>query len=285
MSPSRKIVRAEFGEEVSELLKKMKEEDVPGVLVTSSDQPGVHYFADVLDLLFYVIDVSAEAGTDLTKVNMKTLKWQGQCFQRNAAGKLINLSGRDPFKTIPLNAPAFEVTRIFATEIHRLAIADNGKILGIITPTDVAKFVFLRRKELGNSLQMKVKEFANYGLVGAVTVDQPVIKVLKYMKECQLSAVAVLNEYGQIEANFSASDLKVLHEDNFFMVALTLGEYLQKVSPSKVPICCKEMNTLEEILAVLLGSHLHRVFVVDDNGHPIAVVSLTDIMKLWTMKI
>ena len=56
-------------------------------------------------------------------------------------------------------------------------------------------------------------------------------------------------------------------------------------SPDSLPhapplAVCRPDSTLGELLGLLAGRHLHRLFVVDDEGRPVGVVSLTDILTL-----
>ncbi len=48
--------------------------------------------------------------------------------------------------------------------------------------------------------------------------------------------------------------------------------------PSARPISCKIDDTLPEVVNKLTEKHVHRIFVVDEAGLPVGVLSLCDIV-------
>lgn len=49
----------------------------------------------------------------------------------------------------------------------------------------------------------------------------------------------------------------------------------------KDPICVRKDALLEEVAQLVVDKHMHRVWVTDDTGIPISVVTLTDIIAVF----
>lgn len=48
-----------------------------------------------------------------------------------------------------------------------------------------------------------------------------------------------------------------------------------------MPVTCKYEDKLDEVLARMLEHNVHRSIVVDDDNHPLSVVSFGNILKLF----
>ncbi len=103
------------------------------------------------------------------------------------------------------------------------------------------------------------------------------------------NAVAVVDKDGRLVANLSASDLCGLHRGNIDMLLLPVYEFLEMtVRERKGAILPDQLRTskpdapLDEIVNVILDSHIHRVWLINENDEPVGVVSITDILCLFS---
>jgi len=100
------------------------------------------------------------------------------------------------------------------------------------------------------------------------------------MHENLISAVPVVDEDGKIVASFSSTRLRGLSADQFGDLLLPIDQFLAKYAANSHVVTVSVDDTTETILQKMIGqeAHRHRVWVVE-NGKPIGVVSMTDIMK------
>ncbi len=47
-------------------------------------------------------------------------------------------------------------------------------------------------------------------------------------------------------------------------------------------ITCRPKTKLGDVIQAILDATIHRIYVVDDAGHPISVITLTDILRVLT---
>jgi len=279
----RTIVRASYGEPIDALLKKISDAKVLSALVTDSSAPGVFGFVDVFDLLVSVLEVTSES-KDITKESIQNLNWEGKCFGRQETGPVVNISRSDPYICLTEDRSLLDAVRIFASEVHRLAVVDKvqkERVLNILSQMDIIKFVTERGVWIGSKLDKPISQVGLEPLgVCSVRDDTNVIDVLRYMKTKTVSGVAVVDRDNRLIANFSATDLVGLKESNFPLLALTIKEFLFRMyGYPKPPIFCKTTDTVETIMLKLTVHKVHRVYVVNDTMQPSGVVTLTDLMQ------
>lgn len=44
-------------------------------------------------------------------------------------------------------------------------------------------------------------------------------------------------------------------------------------------VLCRPDSTLLEVVALLVGSKIHRVYVIDDKEQPVGIVTMTDVLR------
>jgi len=273
-------VKASVNDEVGTLLRSMSEARVLGAVITDSAKPGVLGFVDVLDLMVYILDSVSESTKDITKETIQNLKWEGQCFSRVASGDLINYSNNDPFVTASPNTNLLECVTLFA-KAHRLAVMDGNKIINVISQFDILEFLATRGILIGHKVDRPIVQ-AGLGPLGASSVkkDVNVIDVLRYMKNSNLSGVAVVDNDGKMIANFSAADLLGLNENNFQLLSLPVHDYLTRIHGfPKPPVFCNVNDTVEVVMLRMLVHKVHRIYITDESMSASGVITLTDLMQ------
>lgn len=98
----------------------------------------------------------------------------------------------------------------------------------------------------------------------------------------------------KLVGTFSATDLRGCHlatlQSWLFASAL---DFTEKISSSPLytgsgdranrprePVTCRNESSLTEVVEKAVGKHVHRVWVVDDQGLLTGVVSLTDMIRV-----
>jgi len=284
--PKRPLIKAQYFEEVDSLLKRMSEAHILAAVIVDSDpKVGVIGFVDVLDLMTFVVETADSTQKDVTKESFENLKWEGQCFQRQNSGSLVNISRADPLFRINSNASLFEAAKLMSKEVHRLAIVEPGThqnmVSNVIAQSDIVNFIATRGIWIGSKL---TKTLANAGLaaLGVATVmeDINVVAALRYMRDFKISGVGVVDKYGRLVANFSASDLLGLTAHNFPLLALSVKEFLHRIHGyPKPPVCCIINDTVETMIYRMAIHQVHRIYIVDSFMVPTGIITMTDIMQ------
>jgi len=284
--PKRPLITTQYHEHVSTLLQRMSDAKVLSAVIIDHDPKiGVVGFVDVLDLLRFVIDIT-QSSQDISHETIENLKWEGRCFEREKSGCLVNISRADPLVTISNTASLWDVVCIFATEVHRLAVIEPGTtehlVSNIISQTDIVNFIATRGVWIGSNLEKTLKEVGLHKPGVATQLDHVnVISVLRYMQEYQVSGVAIVDKFGRLIANFSASDLIGLTATNFLLLSLSVKEFLQRIHGfTKPPVYCKSSDTVESLIMKMTLHKVHRVYLIDEHMVPRAVITMTDVMQL-----
>jgi len=139
--------------------------------------------------------------------------------------------------------------------------------------------------------EKSVREIFNIGRpVISVISTESTINAFKIIHQNKISAVAVVDETGKLIGNLSASDLKgaVITDDDegaqpFGSLLLPVITFLKQGGMSKLPVAtCFISSTLSFVLLKIIALHVHRLWIVDEEGKAIGIISLTDIMQAVT---
>lgn len=238
-------------------------------------------FVDVLDIGALVVEFCGSSA-EMSNFTDTLADWCQNQFVSTPIDAVTNFSHRDPFVALPHSAPLTEAVHHFAAGIHRLAVVDESKqITNLITQSALAKFCQENWSSFGGLDGMSIKELKigkdvlNDDDVYAVKANCTVVDALRVMREKKLSGVAMLNENCEVIDTFSASDLKGFSQADFARLLVPLQYW-----KNSHKVCCATNATkLGEAVAIMTKSHIHRVYVVDDEKRMTGVVSLTDIFK------
>jgi len=165
----------------------------------------------------------------------------------------------------------------------------SGYVLRNLSQADVVNYLFEKIPQVFDVQLSQVKELCgqqeDQQLVTSICVHQPALEGFLKMFDNEMTAIAVIEDAGsKIVANLSASDLRGLTVDRLKLVKLPVLEFLKQISgDGKVPgvVCCTLEETLKDAISKMIQQRLHQVWIVDDSGKSIGVVSLTHIIKLF----
>jgi len=165
----------------------------------------------------------------------------------------------------------------------------SGYVLRNLSQADVVNYLFEKIPQVFDVQLSQVKELCgqqeDQQLVTSICVHQPALEGFLKMFDNEMTAIAVIEDAGsKIVANLSASDLRGLTVDRLKLVKLPVLEFLKQISgDGKVPgvVCCTLEETLKDAISKVIEQRLHQVWIVDDSGKSIGVVSLTQIIKLF----
>jgi CBS domain-containing protein len=280
INPNQPLVNVSEDDKVPNVLSRLADKNVLSAIAFEMRGRPIG-FIDTLDILTNITHTANIQ--DLSKPmneRLEILKAGGARFAEQTCKQIINESKRDPFIILPKSSPLMDAVQELA-KAHRIAVADEN-VFHILAQVDVASLIIKRHNTFGTVLHKPISEV---GLnpnttVGAMDQNVSVMGCMRFMRDNNLSGIAVLDPSKKILTNFSASDLLGLRDDKFPMLALPVAEFLHsKHGYLMPPVICLPDDTVESIMFKMTTFKVHRIFVVDKDMKPIGVITLTDIMK------
>jgi len=195
-----------------------------------------------------------------------------------------NTSRLNPFLTISSDASVLEALRVISIGVHRIVVLNQAtdKPMGIVSQMDILRWITKHFDwvpfELRRSPSVSI---ASSTQVTTTNLKEPVIAALRKIVLNRYSGVAVIEEDGSVIANFSISDLRILSEHNIKLLGHTVEKFLEEIKKfpmHKPPVTCTPDSPLEDVIKTLVNEHIHRVYVANEKGQPIGVVSTSDIV-------
>ena len=201
---------------------------------------------------------------------------------------VINESKRDPYVVIDAKSGGRLAFELLARGIHRVLLSDHsGKVLGNLSQSDLVNYIF-EHKNYGDNKTVvtstTAKDMVASGSAVVCHMGERVISLLQRMKETGVSALAVLNHDGRLKGNFSASDLKGIYEVDSTVPPFKehVEDFLEEHSPASLsPVVVRGDASLETVVATLVESKLHHIWVVDEDFKLVGrgSISLTDVLS------
>lgn len=193
------------------------------------------------------------------------------------------------------------------------------KILAIISQSDVVRFLYRHSSSIQSLRNTPIREVMPVRkkiLVIENTV--PTYQAFRYMMSSGATAAALVDGVGQLVGNLSPSDLRGLNIVNLADLELPTTKYLEHkayqasganfhlpgslatlygvkpatsqtttdivisstTNPHQIIAACTENETFGHVLDLLALHKIHRVWIVEDTGVPVGVVSLTDVLTV-----
>ncbi len=206
---------------------------------------------------------------------------------KNAAA-VMQFSPRDVFTPLAAHDKATMLLELFAAGVHRCPLTTGDNLLaGLVTQVDVAMELLPILKggsahEMGHASLLSL----GVGLHSPVfcNAEQQVGDTLAQLDAWQISALAVCDDSGKLVANFSVSNLAAIWTDREHAeeaLGSSVLAYLTAHAPKALaPLTCTRRTTLLEAATLMVDKQVHRLWIVDENGHPTGVFTFTDLCKL-----
>uniref|UniRef100_A0A7S1CIJ7 CBS domain-containing protein n=1 Tax=Bicosoecida sp. CB-2014 TaxID=1486930 RepID=A0A7S1CIJ7_9STRA len=196
---------------------------------------------------------------------------------------------------------------------------ESSDLVNIITQSHVVDLLGQHAKKTREMTEVADKTLEELGMVKApgtlikAKVTDEAFSAFEKMKEHKVSAVPVVDEEGHIVGNISNRDIRVLvHSSSVYkQIHSPLHHFLAEVKGSVVDadeagagsdgedrgakpsvlaesdtddrasaVTVHPTDTLRVVLRVLHATRIHRVYVADEAGKPVSVVTLTDILRV-----
>jgi CBS domain-containing protein len=155
-------------------------------------------------------------------------------------------------------------------------------VVSVLTQYRILKFVSLNCKEI-EDLQLSLQDLGigTNNEIATGTMNTPVIDVIQLLSHGSVSSIPIVDENKKLVNVYEAVDVLGLIKGGIYNdLSLSVGEALMRRSDDFEGVyTCTLKDRLSTILDNIRRSRVHRLFVVDDEGKLIGVVSLSDILK------
>jgi len=218
-------------------------------------------------------------------------------FAKNPIKDIMDISGRNAWIYISYNSSLNELMRLLS-KVHRVAVIDEaGDVIGLITQSRMVEFLYKRRNDWTDVMKEKVHKLEKN--VETINMKEFVIEAFKRIWDKEVTGLAVVNNDGKLVANISASDLlktrvfpvgEMIHDlyqpiKNFLNIREDIKDRVMLADkPEYKPISVSAHDNLESSMLKCLENKVHRVFIQDDKGKPIGVISLSDMIRQFLVE-
>jgi len=171
--------------------------------------------------------------------------------------------------------------------VHRVLVDLNNGVgkpqYRMLTQTDIVRFlssyILYESSSLDGSQKIKELNLINRK-VKTMNENHTALEVFRTLHVEDFSAIPIVNNDGKLEATLSASDLRGLRSYQLKSVLLPALQFLFlfRGPAAKKCVTCTENDSLSDVIMKFIVFKVHRVWVVNDEFHPVGVISLTDII-------
>ncbi|CAD7704925.1 unnamed protein product [Ostreobium quekettii] len=188
-------------------------------------------------------------------------------------------------------------------------------VTSIVSQSDIIRFLHKHKDQCGLVMAMPVHALGLAAKqVVCVPCDMPAINAFATMDACEVSSVGIVDQRngGCLVANLSASDLRGLEPHHFGALSLPVFQFMQlrrtrEGWPSKAAagkagwglkdewglkgaerrgvrkqlVAVRPLEPLFAAVDAIVTNKVHRVYVVDDDSHPLSIITISDIFNLF----
>ncbi|KAM9973076.1 hypothetical protein ACTFIR_012450 [Dictyostelium discoideum] len=285
------MVSIKKSEDVEKLLSVLYENSLSSLPVIDGEGKRVIGFVDTNDVLSLLTKLKLSSDSSDDDIRLYSIG-----FLNSNVNNIMDEKKKDQFVVVLEEQSLFEVLKLYANGVHRLALLTVfSDIENIVSQSNVIKF-------LNNNLSV-------LGQLGDTTIGSALIKPFlpskeslittksstltidsfKIMNNHKCSAIPVLEDStNKIIGTLSVNDLYGINQSTIKLLLNPTGEFINldnsKIKSNKNKpdhqIVLKLNNTFKEAIQIISNNKVHRVWIVDDNNIPISLISLTDICKI-----
>ena len=246
---------------------------------------------DWLDILGYLIEVVSEekqsrvtpASRSLTTDDMSMIMERANDFSLRTLSEkdLANKSKKDPWKSVKQSDDLQKAFNVLA-RYHHVAVESEGKLVNICSQMDMVRWLHNDPQRMGAAGRKSLQGLhLHRKRVVCVRENDLAIDAYYSLFKAQVSAAGVVDEKGILVGCLSAFDLKQIAES--FDFSLLLKPVKEFVEDAANPIALHSFDTLADVVAKMVTSHVHRVFIVGPGGYPLGVVTTTDVCRVFAV--
>ncbi|KAJ8142410.1 hypothetical protein OXX80_003803 [Metschnikowia pulcherrima] len=200
--------------------------------------------------------------------------------------------GVDPIETgyiHPFKSLYEACVKMLESKARRIPLIDEDEkthreiVVSVLTQYRILKFVALNCKET-KMLLRPLKNIAALNEpkeISRCTMTTPVIEVIHLLTQKSVSSIPIVNEQDKLVNVYEAVDVLALVKGGMYTdLDLSVGDaLLRRAEDFEGVHTCTVNDRLSTIMDTIRKSRLHRLFVVDDEGRLLNVITLSDILN------
>ncbi|RKP14599.1 hypothetical protein BJ684DRAFT_19009 [Piptocephalis cylindrospora] len=298
------LVELDARTHLHEACKRLMDAGVSSVPVFDPDTKtyvGMFDYADFLTYFLIVLHrtslLSSEEAQNLNDDDqLAKAVGQAAAQQDMPVRNVSDISHRNPFYSCIPQTTLGQVVDILSKGIHRLVIMDDGvKARGILSQLTVVKYFtehIFQLPSLEGIVSQSLEEL-HLGIdkkVVTISIEKLVLEALTTMSSNDVYSLAVVDKEGRLAGNFSLSDVKhLMKTDRRRLLNTTLRDFISRVKLEQgieagqdtvLVFQVHAKHTLRLVMAKIVATKAHRMWVTDESGQVIGVVTLTDILRV-----
>uniref|UniRef100_A0A7S2U1L1 CBS domain-containing protein n=2 Tax=Lotharella oceanica TaxID=641309 RepID=A0A7S2U1L1_9EUKA len=230
--------------------------------------------------------------------DIRALLKQSTVFRRTISTMVGNTEESKTFRVFDEKTSFSHLFRHFSQGFHRaLVMRREGEGGCLISQSDCVRFIYKKmmeesgKEEVENLARKPLSELGVLYNVHALSIKDTETALAGFRKmlrwrafsKWNLGAIPVVDKKGRVVANLSESDLRGADRASFVDLLKPVVEYLRTTHGSvRTPVAATGATTFSEAIRTILDEKIHRLWIVNKDGDPIGVVSLSDIISKFT---
>jgi len=206
-------------------------------------------------------------------------------FFQTPVGELIEISKFNPTPMVSIGTSLIEVLQTLEKgETHRVGVLDpsSGALYNIISQMSLLRFISRNISLMDGELRDKLVSTFMKKIVTVENIpsDTNTFSAFEYLFKRNISAAAVVDVDGNLVDTLSTTDIVGFLYDRFSNIDNSVMKFLsstRRTKSFKPPIVCTLIDTFEYVIMKLTSTHVHRLWVVEDNRY-LGLVNLTNVL-------
>ncbi|BFZ56368.1 cell separation during budding [Savitreella phatthalungensis] len=216
--------------------------------------------------------------------------------------KISDLGFKDAFTTVQQTEQLGLVAKMLGTGLARVGVVDaQDNVIGVVSARVLLTFIFDNLSSFDSLRKLHANTVQDLNLDTAepvsIAADERVIEAFQTMNRRSISSLAVVDrQHRHLLGNISLVDLKyVTRSSSIPILKTSIGNFLQHIKfeeglargrDSAPTFSCTMASTLDYVVAKLVVTKTHRLWVVEDDANRLSgVVSIADILKAYAASV
>jgi len=290
---SKSLITVRNNETLERALELFKRHNIMSMPVVESNTGRLLGLVDVLDVLHHLSDIFRQPGFlseqkwDFLVANMREILDKGSNEREHlliaSSAKIAKATSQltqGHHRLIVVNKPSLN------TPTPMNAVQQPDVVFGLLTQMDLVRFIAKNMMWFAEIFERTLEEAGiakGEREVLQVSPDTPTFVAFKQIYNAKIHGCAIVDENGKLVGNLSASNIKGINRSNFHVLTQPVSEFLARDKQRKwydVPVSAKPYHKMKEVILQFVSSKVHRIYITSDEGRPVGVVSLTDVLNV-----
>jgi len=247
---------------------------------------------DMVDIVTFVVRFAEECKT--LPAEQRNFEWFAENLEKTGQNisQVAGLSHKNPYIPVQSGANIYEIIQVMVTcGVQRVPVINaQNHLENFVTQSAFVEFFAKNLDAFGPSADCTLTELGfKPKTVHSVKENATAIDAFKIMSSQRVTGVPIVDSEGEIITNVSSKELKhILTDPNFFdklqlpaerfVSDLKSKTFLHKSETMYPKICCHFSDKFSAVLHKLAATKIHRIYIVDEQQHPVGVLSIEDIV-------